>query len=617
MRGKDLGWLFIGALSAGALFGRGTLSSVDEIFIYETTRAIVERGSTQIEWRVDEPPARLVSRFSLVNSLWAAPFFAAASQLASDAPENEAWRVYGTELSSSLATAMTATMLAGWLVRLGFARPIAIRTGWLYAIGSLALAYSSTLFQQVIVGPVLLACCWSASSQRRLATATCFAILVATRMDQLLLAPALVLGLLETCRNSRRGMSIAIALGGICGLAVCLATNYTRGDPLIAGAYEHETFTTPLWIGLSSTLFSFGKGMLWFSPLAATGLMGMFGFAERRPSPGRLIMLVVGTHLAIVSQWWAWHGSWSFGPRLLLPILPLCMMPIADWLSRWTELTASSRRLFLLIAGASVAVGLWSATQPQIAFMSQQQYVDWQENEAFYLPHLGPYGQPMQALASFLWQSQNRHAQFVGLALAGIVLLSLGIAFGGALRSTRLACGKHVVMLAVLAMLGSVPAVIDAAAWVGVGPFRSTQYRNLASADSHLLRGTIHMPLRGLYQFYSDLSQPFALRIRGIDVFGRGASGIISFDESGPAPIEIQGRNGPPGTLRWSIPGHSMYKQAVPHWCLLAPQPTDWERWAIQWRFTNWVLSIPAFLILAHWVVATDSKRADNTGGAA
>ncbi|MGX7676007.1 hypothetical protein [Plantactinospora sp. DSM 117369] len=88
-------------------------------------------------------------------------------------------------------------------------------------------------------------------------------------------------------------------------------------------------FSYPLLLGVVAILFSFGKGLLWFTP-------GLFLPARRwlAERAGRgvagvwLLWLVFVAGLVLVyASWWAWYGGLYWGPRFfLLAILPASLV---------------------------------------------------------------------------------------------------------------------------------------------------------------------------------------------------------------------------------------------------------------------------------------------------
>jgi hypothetical protein len=103
-----------------------------------------------------------------------------------------------------------------------------------------------------------------------------------------------------------------------------------RGSPFTSGLEGNRGVTTimpysgrpgfsyPFVLGLASILFSFGRGLLFFTP----GLFLALGSRTRRLVPAKhvatlQVAFVVG--LAIVyAKWWAWYGGLGWGPRYFI-----------------------------------------------------------------------------------------------------------------------------------------------------------------------------------------------------------------------------------------------------------------------------------------------------------
>jgi len=90
-----------------------------------------------------------------------------------------------------------------------------------------------------------------------------------------------------------------------------------RGGPFVTG-YGKQSFSYTFLLGLAAILFSFGRGLLFFTP----GLVLWLDRSRRRLLPGRyavalMIAFTVGLILTY-SKWWAWYGGLSWGPRFFL-----------------------------------------------------------------------------------------------------------------------------------------------------------------------------------------------------------------------------------------------------------------------------------------------------------
>jgi hypothetical protein len=152
----------------------------------------------------------------------------------------------------------------------------------------------------------------------------------------------------------------AAALSGLAlaaGAGAAAAANLLRFGSLLETGYGDYVgeFTTPLLRGVYGLVLSPGRGLVWYAPLALVALLGA-GRLDRRAR-----VLLYGTTLvalAVVARWWAWHGASAWGPRLLLPVLPLVCAPAALVAGRAVRGALLAGAL-LNLPGVLIAPGAW------------------------------------------------------------------------------------------------------------------------------------------------------------------------------------------------------------------------------------------------------------------
>jgi hypothetical protein len=104
-----------------------------------------------------------------------------------------------------------------------------------------------------------------------------------------------------------------------------------RGGPLTTG-YEHDHgartllpysgksgFSYPFLLGVLSILFSFGRGLVFYT---SGLLLGLSAETRRRLREHRrlvaLMLLFVAGLVLVYTKWWAWYGGLSWGPRFFV-----------------------------------------------------------------------------------------------------------------------------------------------------------------------------------------------------------------------------------------------------------------------------------------------------------
>lgn len=603
IRVSALACLFLFSFATTSLLSRAALTSIDEVFVEKTAEAIA-RGSLDVDVAAD----RKHSRYSLTPSLLAVPFFALGDLLPADLAERERWVLYVTSLSSCFATAATVVLLAGWLGGAGYAEPVAGGTALLFLFGSLAFPYSSSFFIQVATTPLFVACCWSVAAGRPLWSLVLAALLLFTRGEMALLFPAFLVGIHGDGRPKRLGRAVSLLAGGAIGLAASLVVTAMRGDSLLRGAYGEENFTTPLWIGVSGLFFSFSKGLLFHSPLAFAGMLGSFWFARRRPTPGRMILSLWAIQILMVARWWTWHGGWSWGPRLLLPVLPLAAFPLAHWLSDWRGHSSLARRGFLLIATVSVLVNLWAAIQ----LPEKDPSSIFREVESLYVAGASPMLGERQPLSPWLWQApaSSVRAAFAATLAATAMLGLAGCVWMLNPPGPRLSRNLLPLLgIAGLVALGNLPGLIDFAEDLGQGRVGNEgQYRQMRPAGAGYV-GTLVVPLGGLYAFHDDVFFPLRVELDGKPLFDRSPIHSVEL-KMGEYPIVIRGASKMLGPLRWTTPGLGYYKAPIPVDYLISEPATDWQELRVAWRHYGWLLWLPTLLLIGYWLLGTDDGEA-------
>jgi hypothetical protein len=120
-----------------------------------------------------------------------------------------------------------------------------------------------------------------------------------------------------------------------------------------------ESFSTPLLVGLYGMLLSSGKSVFLYCPLLLLSFPG-FALMLRRNAPERslaiaLCTLLVG-NLCLYARFMSWAGEGSWGPRYLVPFIPLALIPVAMYLARADRMRHAVARALTLL-GLVVTLG--------------------------------------------------------------------------------------------------------------------------------------------------------------------------------------------------------------------------------------------------------------------
>jgi hypothetical protein len=169
---------------------------------------------------------------------------------------------------------------------------------------------------------------------------------------------------------------LLFAAGPAAALLVQFGYSYIRYGDISNGwlrtGYEKEPgFSTPLLEGLGGLLLSPGKSVLLYAPALLLAPIGLWFMLRGGGRAGRMTVVLILAESAIGfvvnATWWAWTGNFAWGPRLILPVLPLLIWPLAGlngYISRKTQSGDISRRdawLRFGLSGGWVVLGVLGA----------------------------------------------------------------------------------------------------------------------------------------------------------------------------------------------------------------------------------------------------------------
>jgi hypothetical protein len=131
-----------------------------------------------------------------------------------------------------------------------------------------------------------------------------------------------VLSLYLIWRTRRFWFSLLPGLGTAAGLGLYLLYNFYRFDNSLEFGQRWGGFSIRFMpTGLTGLLISPGRGLLWFSPCVILAILALWRRKTHKLEAWSLAVFAAA-FLLFHSFWFAWHGGSSWGPRLLLPILP-------------------------------------------------------------------------------------------------------------------------------------------------------------------------------------------------------------------------------------------------------------------------------------------------------
>ncbi|MCI0709592.1 MAG: glycosyltransferase family 39 protein [Chloroflexi bacterium] len=212
------------------------------------------------------------------------------------------------------------------------------------AFATIMFPYARLFFAESVLTACLTLAVWGVWCERTWLASLMLGLGILTRASFVIYMPVLLWLAWHTVpRWKLAPLLTAVILAGV-GL---LYHNYLRFGSLWETGYEGEGgFTGSGWLSL---LLSPGKSIFLYSPplLISVVLWYRFRREYRLLADSFLFMFVAA--LGVYGAWWAWHGGWVWGPRLLVPLVPLCCLPLG---------MMPIRRRWILVAITVVTLGV-------------------------------------------------------------------------------------------------------------------------------------------------------------------------------------------------------------------------------------------------------------------
>jgi len=284
-----------------------------------------------------------------------------------------------------------------FLLELGFSRAISFFTTLLFGFGTAVFVGAHEFFQHPLETLLLLGTIYVLVGHRAdlrarhaLMAGALLGFGMLTRVDLVITIPALSVYLLAVTRNAHRDGDAQRArapgsfvvrllfwaglhpidtrpLRNLCAFALpialaaaaVLALNYVKYESALnfgvaqsttsSGAAvpnTHFSLSNAL-VGLDGFLLSPGRSIFLYSPPVILGLIGARRFYSLRRAEALLFGAVACTYALFYASQDLWHGGLAWGPRYLLPAIPLLIISAAHALER--------RRAVLVAVGLGMA----------------------------------------------------------------------------------------------------------------------------------------------------------------------------------------------------------------------------------------------------------------------
>jgi hypothetical protein len=353
-----------------------------------------------------------------------------------------------TVASSAAFSALAATFAFLIFLRISIATRTALIAALILALATPLFSYSSWFYSEPLASALLLGATYflfageaadPLPTKHVLLAGVLLGALLWVRATHIIAVPVFLAAVL--LRGRRRNWHAFLTLAtivGLFGLAYLARNKYLFGNPFDFGYPEFGEggkrmlgFDTPLFTGLKIFLFSAGKSMLLFAPPLLLAIPGIAQLAKRNRSLALIAAGVPVVFLGFFSCYSHVEGSYSYGPRYLVPAIAVASLGLGPMLASagpWI------RRLALVLFVSGVAIqGIGMATS-FVEDMATGAYYD--ANWA-YRPDYAPIPRMTRQLYHYIVSPQPAplgrgfDRWFVFLAKAGVSrgTLGCGIAF--------------------------------------------------------------------------------------------------------------------------------------------------------------------------------------------
>lgn len=335
------------------LLGRKLGYTVDATPSFQLTRAIVNEGTLFPDVKVKQ---------GWLYSIAYLPFYGLGSLLHATVFQSQPLDWVQRKCMcwmNMVFAAMTLGLIARTLGRLGYSQSAQCGTALLYGFTTLGFSYARYDYNKTLAGLLLIAAFyfWLRNKQstsnskipiNALWCGACFMALLMVRLELAVLTPIFILGFYQPKMPiAKQAPSLLFALFAATGILFFIAYNQMYWSGEASGGYEGSFVLYPS-AAILGFLGSPGKSLFLFNPIFLLLPLLVRHFYNRNQAAALLWGGLCVVFFLLYSFWGNWWGGWGYGPRHLVPMLPLLALPIAEAI----EMRSASTHVVLFLLGA-------------------------------------------------------------------------------------------------------------------------------------------------------------------------------------------------------------------------------------------------------------------------
>ena len=408
--------VFALSLAANFLTSPGHLQSIDVLAELEVSRSILRHGDFIVRIPIDTVRAsdgRTYTVHDPGESLLLLPAVLVADILAPGSdPRDTAVQPDTIDASvgsflSPLAISATSALVALFLLDLGFGLGTALVTALMLGFSTFMWAYAHDSFDMAPATFFILSAVYSTYRfcHRRqwswlIASAASTALAGLIRLPDFLVLSPLAVYLVAGRTGELPGRLKALALWALPSLGVLgfyvwyNSIRFGSSAKIAPGGGPIKLFSADLSTSLPALLFSPGLGLLIFSPALLIGLFGITWFVRRVPALSAVVACIAVLITLVYAKYSVWIGGLAWGPRFLLPLTPLLVLPAAEVFSRWQGIRRPIQAALVCLLGLSTALQVASISLDYLMRARQLGEINgndryWDPGASLLFDHLG------------------------------------------------------------------------------------------------------------------------------------------------------------------------------------------------------------------------------------
>lgn len=351
---------------------KGFIEISDTHFSILTARSIVEKGSPSIEeyaggYCLESWNGRYYSKYGIGLALIFVPYVITAKIISNIFHAPFGFTVdFLISFYNILFGAGTGLIFFYMLKnRFNVTLKVSAAMALILGLATMQWRYSIWTFSEVTQGFFLLLSIYFVLQNTKkglIAASLSYALLILIGMINIVYAPLLLIYILANNRSSiKRALSSIAAFLSFIIIAVCLHLlfNYMRFHNIFEFGYGVEGgmfYLSGIKNNIPKLLYYLDKGIFIYNPVLILSAAGYFVFFRYFLREAALFLSIIILNLVTTSMWHMWYGGWCWGPRFLVPVLALWLLPLYIFISK-KGITRYITAIFLL---ASITVQLLS-----------------------------------------------------------------------------------------------------------------------------------------------------------------------------------------------------------------------------------------------------------------